>query len=214
MWWKKGKYNTFSNDVIYKILKKEINENKELVATLFDEYSKDLCLYLVGLGYTIDVEDIVQEAFCAAFVEIMNLRKPEAILSWLTRIALNTAKDRSKKKRPIPMCDDDLSYLSNARAHESKDPSYDKILLKNEIEKLSPKLRTAFGLNAVSNFSYKEIATILGIKEETAKKRIYEAKQILRKNLSNEPDNKDLSRMLPVVLFFMTVDMIVRNSFK
>jgi len=58
-----------------------------------------------------------------------------------------------------------------------------KDIIDQEVQKLSPQVRQIFELSRYSNFSHREIANKLGIKEKTVRNKINLALKMLRKEL-------------------------------
>ena len=52
------------------------------------------------LNATDEIDDVVQEAFIAAWQRLPDLEKPEAVRSWLMRILAHKAIGRLRKRRP------------------------------------------------------------------------------------------------------------------
>ena len=52
-----------------------------------------------------DVLDILQDSYIKAFIHLESLGEGEKFLPWLRRIAVNTARDHLKKKRPALFSD-------------------------------------------------------------------------------------------------------------
>jgi RNA polymerase sigma-70 factor, ECF subfamily len=49
----------------------------------------------------VEVDDVVQEAFAAAWSRLGELREPSAFGGWLARIARHRAIDRQRRRRPV-----------------------------------------------------------------------------------------------------------------
>ena len=59
-----------------------------------------------------------------------------------------------------------------------------KNLVQIEIQKLPEKLKTPILLHQFDNLSYDEIARVIGITPKAVERRIYHAKEVLRKKLA------------------------------
>jgi RNA polymerase sigma-70 factor (ECF subfamily) len=53
------------------------------------------------VGTIHDTEDVVQEAFAQAFVDLPRLRKPEALRGWFLRIVVNRAHRKFRKRKVL-----------------------------------------------------------------------------------------------------------------
>jgi RNA polymerase sigma factor (sigma-70 family) len=99
-----------------------------------------------------DAEDAVQECFKSAFLHFESFRGQSRFTTWLTRIALNAAlmKIRRRHREPVPLDDSLESYVSpkyrhSSRASLSPEERYSRVelqgILANEIARLRPVLR-------------------------------------------------------------------------
>jgi len=132
-------------------------------------------------GYE-DTEDIVQQVFVKAFVNIRSFDTEKKFSSWLYRIAHNEFINaiRKKKKEPLSFFDSDLLFprLSGKEStdKEIKEQELRQIIDKC-LDKIGPKYREPLVLYYFEELNYKEIANILRIPVSTVGIRILRAKK-------------------------------------
>ncbi len=144
-----------------------------------------------------DAEDVVQDAFVAAYCKLPQLKDPAIFGSWLHRIVVNHCKDWRRRKsvdRLIRVGSESESvrgaYLLADQVHQN----YIECLeLWDEVEKLPEHYRHVVTLYYYTGFSLKEIAAFLDIRESTVRGRLYQSRIRLREALS--PKEKETIAM-------------------
>jgi RNA polymerase sigma-70 factor, ECF subfamily len=145
-----------------------------------------------------EAEDIVQETYVRAFTSLGSFRGQSALLTWLTRIALNEALGRLRRSRPaLPL--DELSSageVDGARlimfptAQLPKSPEAElarsqvRDLLEHAVDGLPESFRIVLILRDIEEMSIEETAALLMIKPETVKTRLHRARKLIRAALS------------------------------
>lgn len=151
---------------------------------------------LAALGTREDAEDAAQEAFVMAWRRLAGFRGDSTFKTWLLTIAWRKALDRRRARRlwwsrqATAFGDDDVSPLDDLTA---TDPTPERMAVskdladraKDEITKLTPKLRDALLLAASGEHRYEEIASLLGIPLGTVKWRVAEARRLLTMRMEN-----------------------------
>ena len=147
--------------------------------------------FAVALGYLrdrTDAEDVVQDAFVAAYCKLSQLKDPAVFGSWFHRIVVNRCKEWSRRQK----------IGSQVRNDAHADGTGDEITLANkahqkyiesleiwhEVEKLPEHYRDVVSLYYYTGFSLKEIAAFLEIPESTARGRLYQSRIRLKEALS------------------------------
>jgi RNA polymerase sigma-70 factor (ECF subfamily) len=130
-----------------------------------------------------DAEDVVQEAFTRlARIDIAGIDDPEG---WLvvvtTRLCLDTL--RTRRRRPA----DVLDVVDDPFDPHALDPSSQVTLVDNVtlamhalLERLSPAERTSFVLHDVFQYSFEEVATIVGRSPAACRQLASRARRILQ----------------------------------
>lgn len=147
------------------------------------------------LGNVHEAQDIAQETFIRAFVNLDSFDIDRKFSTWIFRIATNLSIDRLRKKKPNFHLEDkvtgteDLNYYSQIPVDE-KLPEEEVVQfemqewIQKEIMMLPPKYRSAIILRYMEDLSLKEIGEILNLPIGTVKTRIHRGREALRKRLS------------------------------
>ena len=148
-----------------------------------------LASYLISLGEEVfhlllakgakkeDAEDIIQNTFYKVYTLLDDLTESN-IRPWFFRVALNEYIDlkRKKEQQNIYLTEEIYSKLKYT------DHELDAILNKDEIfyllKDIKKEYKEAFFLKYYYDFSYEEIATILNIKVNSVKQKLFRARQI------------------------------------
>ena len=128
------------------------------------------------LGNDEDVADAIQDTILDAFEHISSLKKAEYFRTWLTRILINNCtRTYRKNKKNVSM----EAYKEEG----SYDAGNSDVEFKQLLLVLPEDSRTIFQLYFGEEFTTKEIAEILGMKENTVKSRLHRGKEQLRESL-------------------------------
>lgn len=133
-----------------------------------------------------DIEDLVQEIFIKAYVNIQSFNANMKFSPWLYRIAHNEFINAMKKKIRLPLALFDFDAIfPHIPSEESADKETNDKDIKNMLDKclvkLSPKYREPLILNYLEEMNYGEIAEILHIPVSTVGVRLSRGKNILKK---------------------------------
>src|SRR3954454_14919029 len=146
------------------------------------------------LGNRHEAEDIAQEAFIRAYINIESFNINLKFSTWLYRIATNLCIDRMRKKKPDYFLDAEVAGTegltmysqipSNTPLPESEVESLElQDTVQKEILKLPDKYRTAIVLKYIEELSLNEISEILDLPLGTVKTRIHRGREALRQQL-------------------------------
>lgn len=137
-----------------------------------------------------EAEDVMQQAYVNAYAHLRQFDGRAAFATWLTRIAVNEAILRARKKgRHQSLVDDDSSLdnvvpISNANNPERQAfTSEMKVILEGAIESLPDGQREVFMFRQVEGMSTAETAACLEISEDLVKTRLSRARAALRRDL-------------------------------
>ena len=126
-----------------------------------------------------DAEDVLQDSFLKIFGNIGKYKpqKEGSLRSWMTRIVANNAIDLLRKQRKLKeMPVDDYQNLPDEA------PDLDGIpidVFHKMIRQLPDVYRAVLNLHVFEKKTHKEIAKILGIKENTSYSHFHRAKNLL-----------------------------------
>ena len=135
-----------------------------------------------------EAEDVMQQAYVNAYFHLRQFDRRAAFSTWLTRICVNEALARAKKRgRYEPM--DDSALTEMRMATPEPDPERQAIarelsgLMESAIDALPDGSREVFVLREVQGLDTAETAQSLGISEDAVKTRLSRAKAALRVDL-------------------------------
>lgn len=163
----------------------------------------------MAVGYAFSVlgdlhlaEDAAQEAFVQIHRDLNQLREPKAFSSWFRKVIYKQCDRMIRRKRiaaisldatvAVAVLQPPLSELAEARDMQN--------LVHEAIWALPEGQRRVVTLFYISEYSQKEIATFLDVPVSTVKKRLYDARQRLKKRMTimakdylqeNRPSNGD-----------------------
>ena len=163
----------------------------------------DRSLYRVARSILLDdqeAEDVVQETYLRAVGKLTGFRGDASLSTWLTRIAVNQAIRRRERRRatiPVSWLDSpqeqgnrQTSWPSSIAPDSDPERSVARLqirkLLEQAIDDLPEAFRTVFVMRDVEEISTEETASILEIREETVKTRLYRARRMLRNTLGEQ----------------------------
>ncbi|HEX3887993.1 MAG TPA: RNA polymerase sigma factor [Phenylobacterium sp.] len=142
-----------------------------------------------------EAEDVLQEAYTRAFAAIAGFRGEAGVATWLTRIVLNEAHGRLRRRKTTVELDE-LEAAQNGgqvlnfpNMTKSGDPEADaaraqiRRILEGAVDDLPEPFRLVFILREVEELSVEETAGHLGLKVETVKTRLHRARRRLREAL-------------------------------
>lgn len=144
-----------------------------------------------------EAEDAVQEAYMRAFTSLSGFRGEASLSTWLTRIVLNEALGRIRRRRPSGSADDidrlmtrtEGSVIMFPTTQASADPETNlareqiRRVVEQVVDELPEPFRVVFILRDVEDMSTEEVAAHLSIKQETVKTRLHRARRLIRATL-------------------------------
>jgi len=156
-------------------------------------------LFRVARGVVDDdaeAEDVVQEAYVHAFEKLSTFRGDAALLTWMTRIVLNEAHGRlRRRRRTVGIEQIDASQCDAAKVvafparFGGEDPAAAaargeiRRLMERAIDDLPEAFRIVFVMREIEQCTVEETACSLGLRAETVKTRLHRARRLLRATL-------------------------------
>ena len=156
-----------------------------------------LASYLINLGKEVfnlllkkgakkeDAEDIIQNTFYKVYTLLDSLTESN-LRPWFFRVALNEYIDlkRKKERQNIHLTEEVYSKLRHTGRELDAILNQDEILyLLKDIRK---EYKEIFFLKYYYDFSYEEIATILDIKVNSVKQKLYRARKSIHSQIGGE----------------------------
>jgi len=148
---------------------------------------------------TEDAQDILQEAFLNAFLNLGKFQGHSKFSTWIYRIAVNAAISHKRKRKPVGgQWDgggkDNLHEVLASKCKPSDAPHFqmETAEKRNEVlttlNTLSIEHRSVLILKHLDNLKYETIAEILNVPIGTVRSRLNRARAELRQRLSNSED--------------------------
>jgi len=128
-----------------------------------------------------EAEDAAHDALVSAWRHLRDLRDPARFGPWLSKILARTALARRRRlarRRPAG----DLG--TEAAAADDRDPRLARLL--EEVQRLPEKFRVLLSLHYLRGHDYRETADATGLTVKRVKSRLYEAREMLRRRMSDE----------------------------
>lgn len=144
-----------------------------------------LPMYRTALGIVNgpdEAKDVTQKGFIKAWKNMDSFDPEYRFFSWLYRIIVNQALNHIRGTDKVTTLSSTIS--NETTPHQKVVKAEDKNHVKEAIDQLKPHYRVVIHLRHYEGLSYKEIAQILDIKNQTVKSRLYTARSNLRELIS------------------------------
>jgi RNA polymerase sigma-70 factor (ECF subfamily) len=139
-----------------------------------------------------EAEDVMQQAYVNAYVNLRQFDGRASFATWLTRIAVNEALARARSSRRYQPIDDAEGVPENVVPFPAMlDPERHACvlelgaILETAIDALPDGLREVFMLRDVQGLSTAETASSLGVSEDVVRTRLSRSRARLRCHLSD-----------------------------
>jgi RNA polymerase sigma-70 factor (ECF subfamily) len=131
------------------------------------------------LGSEADTDDVVQEAFIAAWQELPNLENEAAVKSWLITIVTRKSIDRIRARREHDHIDDHEIEDPTAGPDVSAEGTSLEEALSRALSKLPEDQRRSWVLREVAGYRYTEIAETLDLPVSTVRGLLVRSRRAL-----------------------------------
>ena len=154
-----------------------------------------------------EAEDALQDTYLDAYRRIGSFRGESQLVTWLTRIVINQAlmrlRRRKRERVVMPFASGRGGSPERARADTAPDMADDRIesatdatmraevrrMLERRIDELPVAFRTVFVMREVEDLSVEETAASLSIPAATVRTRLFRARALLREALARDIDS-------------------------
>ena len=145
------------------------------------------------LGDLDDARDATQEAFLKAYENIGRFERRSKLSTWLTSIAVNTATEILRRRKPMESLDEfatEEDFRPRQVAQWASDPeailsaAQRNFLVREAVLRLPYKYRVAILLRDISQFSTEDAAATLGLSVPALKARVLRGRLMLRESLA------------------------------
>jgi RNA polymerase sigma-70 factor, ECF subfamily len=144
-----------------------------------------------------DAEDVVQESFQQAFVHLKSFNGDSRFSTWLSRIAINAALMKLRKKHRLwdVSLDESVETEESSSRIDVEDQGLNpeqlyvqqerQRILSEAMHELTPGMRKAIELRELNERSTEETAQIMGISVSAVKARVFHGRRKLRERLNH-----------------------------
>ncbi len=162
-----------------------LRQNAKMQELLYKQYAPSM--YSVALRYAKDsheANDILQNGFIKVFQYLPKFRYECSFIFWIRKIIIREALKVKKLNwsKLVDIMEDFKTF--DHEIYQTESMTVQEIL--QLMKQLPDGYRTVFQLYVLDDFSHKEIAEILGIKEATSRTQLLHARNALRKKLLNK----------------------------
>jgi len=168
--------------------------NKDAFEALMRRHNRRIFGTLAGiLGDLDDARDATQEAFLKAFEHIGRFERRSKFSTWLTSIAVNTATEALRRRKPTESLDEietEEDFRPRQVQQWASDPesilsaTQRNSLVREAVLRLPYKYRIAVLLRDISQISTEDAAATLGLTIPALKARVLRGRLMLRESLA------------------------------
>jgi len=149
-----------------------------------------------------EAEDALQDAYVQAYRAAAQFRGDAELSTWLTRIVINQALMRLRKKKrerlvvpfrtSVAADEDRIDDMADAKAESPSDATLRaevRRVIERRIDQLPVAFRTVFVMREIEEMTVQETADCLGIPPSTVRTRLFRARALLREALERDMDS-------------------------
>ena len=133
-------------------------------------------------------QDVVQEAFIKAFEKLHMFEGRASFKSWLYQIAVNTARNKLRENRYDFTNIDDVHLGVSATAEKGMVHAAVSEMIKEQVDRLPFKQKTALVLRVYEDMSFAEIAEVMDCPYDTAKANYRHALMKLKESFEHQTE--------------------------
>lgn len=131
-------------------------------------------------------EEAFQETLLAALCHYEELREPGAVGGWLFSIAQRKIVDVARARREAPISNDQLEQHAAVWYDPQPESGGGPW---SQVARLPPRQREAVALRFLADLPHADIAKVMDISVQAARRNVFEGLKRLRKNLTDDPDD-------------------------
>lgn len=156
---------------------------------LLDLYQKRLYWHIRKIVITHEnADDVLQNTFLRVYKSLPNFKQQSSLHTWMFKIAYNESirfLSNEKKKQNDSFDDLNKTYLNNLTSDSFFEADGVQFKLQQILAALPEKQRHIFQLKYFDDLKFKEMETILQIKEGTLKTSYYATVKHIKENMLN-----------------------------
>jgi RNA polymerase sigma-70 factor, ECF subfamily len=179
------------------LVRRALARDADALREIMQRYNRRLYRIARGiLRNNADAEDAVQDAYVAAFTHLASYRGESTLTTWLSRIVMNEALGRLRRRHPtvglaeLEPAKSEAEIIQFPLSTPNDDPERTMAqrqilqLVEKATDDLPEAYRLVFVTRVIEGMSVEETAELLGIKPETVKTRLHRARQLVRVQLT------------------------------
>lgn len=157
-------------------------KNRAAQQELFLKYSSKMYGFCLRYSNNADdANDLLQDGFLKIFDNISSYKGDSPLQSWMTRVFINLAISRFRKRSAGPkFVDVEDSDFVDDTDDSNQVAAYDMDRVMQCMAQLPEKYRIVLNLYAIDKLGHRDIAEQLGISEGTSKSQLSRARQMLK----------------------------------
>lgn len=171
------------------LVRRTLAGDQEAFASIVEKY-KDPVFNVAYrmLGNPTEAEDVAQEAFVRAYTQLHTYQEGRRFSTWLLSIASHLAIDQLRRRRFLALPLENAPFLEwIADLGAGPEQAALQVEASDEMQQvlsaLPPKYRAVLVLRYWYDFSYEEIAEMLGLTSALVKARLHRARELVARTL-------------------------------
>jgi RNA polymerase sigma factor (sigma-70 family) len=162
------------------LLQQCIDGKPSAYRTLYDRYSRAMFNTALRIVNRVaDAEDILQESFTDAFMQLKNFENKSTFGAWLKQIVVYKSINFLKKQKLSLIDLDNTGDLAEEDETDDEAVWYTVDLIKQKVQELPDGYRTVLSLYLFEGYDHEEIAEILNTAQSTVRTQYIRARQKL-----------------------------------
>ena len=161
--------------------------DEEALTTLFVRYESVFASIISReIGNTADAPDVLQEIHLAIWKSIGSFEEGRSLKAWMSGIAHKKCADyrRSTHRRLTPFPDEALAPLVDALGLTEIDLDARRQEVREAVANLPPLYREVVELHYFESWSIREIAEEKNLPQGTVKRRLHDARNLIRRHFA------------------------------
>jgi RNA polymerase sigma factor (sigma-70 family) len=149
------------------------------------------------LGNVTEAEDVMQETFVRAFMQLATYKPVHKFSTWLLSIASHLAIDQLRRRRFLALPLEDVPFLewvvdSGINPEQSALQGEQQDEIQRYLQRLPSKYRAVIVLRYWYDFSYEEIAATLDLTPALVKARLHRARELLARYMLEKTSHEEV----------------------
>ena len=163
-----------------------LGDNRQAFGQLVEAYQSQLRRFLMNLtgGDEMLTDDLAQETFLKAYVNVRNFKGLSSFATWLYRIAYNEFYSHVRSQHPTQNIDE--APAGDSLSDRSAIATETSLTVREAMAQLSESERAIITLFYIDDLPIKKVAQIVSLPESTVKSHLRRGKEKM-KNLIKSP---------------------------